>query len=188
MPQPVFWSYYMSPISSRGSCFSTNQLLFSNVPSFLSVIEFLVPCTVIDGSNEFTHAYTHTLKMNFNFTSCMAQCTFTKQTKHCHLNVCVCVPTCILDPVSILYVCTVHICFIIHSPIMNCILSLSETICMCVDMRVAEDLRDLYFFLFLGIIQSSWLTGENQCSRSWMRGPELWNTSSAPYQMRSMTE
>lgn len=29
--------------------------------SFLCVIEFLVPCTVIDGSNEFTHAYTHTL-------------------------------------------------------------------------------------------------------------------------------
>lgn len=41
----------------------------SDVPLSLSVIEFLMPTAVIDGSNEFTHTHTytqtHTVWLNF---------------------------------------------------------------------------------------------------------------------------
>lgn len=37
-------------------------------------------------------------------------------------------------------------------------------------------------------LQSSWLTDLSRSSRTWMRRPELWNTSSAKSLMRSMTE
>lgn len=42
--------------------------------------------------------------------------------------------------------------------------------------------------VFLASSQSSWLKDESQSSRNWTRGPDLWDKSSAPYQMKSMTE
>lgn len=55
-------SYYISPVLHWGELFLHKSTALRLLQcSFPSVIEFLVLCTVIDGSNEFTHAYTHTL-------------------------------------------------------------------------------------------------------------------------------